>query len=147
MERLGRALNVFVEPVATEGPAGLPKPKPFVEVLRHRAEQFDAFVQRRDMARRDAILATVSSAVGVNDIETEQCREQEQEKAQEQEQEQEIEMERYVDMAYQRDNEEPKRWAFCSLGETAPSAEAAGGAAPEPFHTGSFYPADKFRLH
>ena len=38
--------------------------------------------------RRDAILATVSSAVGVSDIETEQCREQEQEKAQEQEQEQ-----------------------------------------------------------
>ena len=28
-------------------------------------------------------------------------------------------MERYVDMAYQRDDEEPRRWAFCALGETS----------------------------
>jgi len=141
LERLGCALDVFVEPVTTEVPSGLPKPKPFVEVLRGRAEQFDSFVRRSDVQRRDAILATVSSAVGVTDIETEQCREQEQEKAQEQEQEQEIEMERYVDMAYQRDDEEPKRWAFCTLGETPDGQPLA------PFASGSFYPASQFRLH
>ncbi|MAT98943.1 MAG: hypothetical protein CL608_17505, partial [Anaerolineaceae bacterium] len=97
LERLNRALDVFVEPVSTAVPAGLPKPRPFVEVLTERAAGFEAFLQGgADRQRRDAILSMVSHAVGVSDIETEQCREQEQEKAQEQEQEQEIEMERYV---------------------------------------------------
>ena len=80
------------------------------------------------------------SGRGVSEIETEQCREQEQEKAQEQEQEQEIEMERYVDMAYQRDNEEPRRWAFVSLA-------GAEGPPPAVFDEGTFYPAAQFRLH
>ena len=99
--------------------------------------------------------------MGVSDIETEQCREQEQEKEQEAEQEQEIEMERYVDMAYQRDGEEPKRWAFCSLAEKT-DATAAGlrarsplpgeratchGRCPRRLPEGSFYPASEFRLH
>ena len=87
----------------------------------------------------------VTNAAGVTDIETEQCREQEQEKEQEQEQEQEIEMERYVDMAYQRDGEEPMRWAFCSLGETRRDTDGATRAAP--FADGAFYPAASFRLH
>ena len=153
MNRLGKALDVFVEPISTEVPAGLPQPKPFVEVLRARAAQFDEYVINGDAAVRDAILATVSSAVGVTDIETEQCREQEQEKAQEQEQEQEIEMERYVDMAYQRDDEEPRRWAFCTLGETAAhapihdEADAQRHFASAPFAAGTFYPASQFKLH
>jgi len=156
LERLGTALNVFVEPVATDVPSGLPKPQPFVEVLRKRAEQFESFiVLQRDVNRRGAILSIVSNAVGVTDIETEQCREQEQEKAQEQEQEQEIEMERYVDMAYQRDNEEPKRWAFCTLGESKdgkrihdPDGESrVVTSALAPFSSGAFYPAHEFKLH
>ena len=42
-------------------------------------------------------------------------------------------MERYVDMAYQRDGEEMKNWAFCTLG---------GGC-----ETPQFYPADSFKLY
>ena len=49
-------------------------------------------------------------------------------------------MERYVDMAYQRDGEEPTRWSFCSLGE-----EKDGG--PACLTNGTFYPAADFRLH
>ena len=161
LERVGRALDVFVEPVSTAVPSGLPKPRPFVDVLAETAQSFDHFLQRgADRARRDAILSIVSHAVGVSDIETEQCREQEQEKAQEQEQEQEIEMERYVDMAYQRDGEEPRRWAFSSLGartdatalgisDAAATAAALDptGTLPTPFAEGSFYPAKDFRLH
>jgi len=143
-ERLGRALDVFVEPVSTAVPSCLPKPRAFGDVLKERADEFAAFVQPTDKARCDAILAAVSGAYGVDDIETEQCREQEQEKAQEQEQEQEIEMERYVDVAYQRDNEEPKRWAFCTLAERADGAE---NAALSPFAEGTFYRAAEFRLH
>jgi len=147
VERLSRALDVFVEPVCTNVPNGLPNPKPFVEVLRREAERFDHFVRRSDTMRRDEILATVSSAVGVTDIETEQCREQEQEKAQEQEQEQEIEMERYVDMAYQRDDEEPRRWAFCTLGEKTDDDVRQQPSSLAPFASGCFYPAAQFRLH
>ena len=152
LERVGRALDVFVEPVSTAVPSGLPKPRPFVDVLAEKAQSFDHFLQRgADRARRDAILSIVSHAVGVSDIETEQCREQEQEKAQEQEQEQEIEMERYVDMAYQRDGEEPRRWAFCTLAEAANGERLnASTAAPEglaPFGAGSFYQARDFRLY
>ena len=141
MDRLGSALDVFVEDVCTAVPSTLPKPKRYVDILSDRAEHFKAFVKYSGVAQRDAILATVSGAVGVSDIETEQCREQEQEKSQEQEQEQEIEMERYVDVAYQRDNEEPQRWAFCMLGEHAESQQEA------PFASGVFYPASNFRLH
>ena len=86
---------------------------PPLQVLSERCAEWGGFIRSaEDQARRDGILAVVSDAVGVTDIETEQCREQEQEKEQEQEQEQEIEMERYVDLAYQRDGEEPKRWAL-----------------------------------
>lgn len=145
-ERLGRALDVFVEPVSTAVPACLPRPRAFGDILKERADDFAAFVQPADKARCDAILAAVSGAHGVDDIETEQCREQEQEKAQEQEQEQTIEMERYVDVAYQRDNEEPKRWAFCTLAERAEGG-VGGRAAPTPFAEGTFYPAAEFRLH
>lgn len=141
MDRLCRALDVFVEPVCTEIPSTLPKLRRFVEILSERAEHFRDFVTLTGAAQRDAILATVSGAVGVSDIDTEQCREQEQEKSQEQEQEQEIEMERYVDVAYQRDNEEPQRWAFCTLGERA------NGGPPAPFASGIFYPASEFKLH
>ena len=138
---LGDALDVFVETVSTEVPATLPRARPFVEVLSERASQFGAFLRSStDLERRDAILAAASGATGASDIETEQCREQEQEKAQEQEQEQEIEMERYVDMAYQRDNEEPRRWAFVSLA-------GAEGPPPAVFDEGTFYPAAQFRLH
>ena len=159
-ERLGAALDVFVEQVHTEVPAGLPQPRPFVDILSDRAASFADFVQGpADVGRRDAILKTVSGAVGVSDIETEQCREQEQEKAQEQEQEQEIEMERYVDMAYQRDNEEPHRWAFCTLGEFADGRRVSDASVANtadsdtdgrrlaPFASGAFYPAADFRLH
>ena len=180
-ERLGHALDVFVEPVSTAVPSGVPKQRPFVELLSEEASQFSSFVREEDKARRDMILATVSHSVGVSDIETEQCREQEQEKAQEQEQEQEIEMERYVDVrsrppnlrpcvtmydgnhhstapnvrcsstrmlqvAYQRDNEEPQRWAFITLGETRHETQS-GEALAAPFVEGSFYPASEFRLH
>jgi len=141
MDRLCRALDVFVEPVCTEVPSTLPKPRRFVDILSERAEHFRDFVTFTGVSQRDAILAIVSGAVGVSDIETEQCREQEQEKSQEQEQEQEIEMERYVDVAYQRDNEEPQRWAFCTLGERANNATLA------PFASGVFYPASEFKLH
>jgi len=44
-----------------------------------------------------------------------------------------IEMERYIDMAYQRDGEEMKNWAFCTLG---------GGS-----ETPQFYPAEQFKLY
>eukprot|EP00966_Prymnesium_polylepis_P300460 6943659-Prymnesium_polylepis.1 len=145
MDRLGQALDVFVEPVSTTVPSGVPKQRPFVDILSEEAAQFGAFVREEDQPRRDHILATVSSSVGVSDIETEQCREQEQEKAQEQEQEQEIEMERYVDVAYQRDNEEPQRWAFVTLGESRDGGSGAPVAAP--FAEGSFYPASEFHLH
>ena len=43
-------------------------------------------------------------------------------------------MERYVDMAYQRDGEEARRWAFNSLKD---------GLA----HNPQFYPASEFRLY
>ena len=44
-------------------------------------------------------------------------------------------------MAYQRDGEEPRRWAFCSL------AQAEGLArTPAPFADGTFYRAKQFRL-
>ena len=73
-------------------------------------------------------------------------------------------MERYVDMAYQRDGEEPRRWAFCTLGQqpntdTADAADdatdstAAARASKAPcwalplFGDGTFYPASEFRLH
>ena len=50
-------------------------------------------------------------------------------------------MERFVDLAYQRDGEEPQRWAFCSL------AQANGPArTPAPLAEGTFYRADAFRL-
>ena len=110
------------------------------------------------------IASALNSSSGVSDIETEQCREQEQEKEQEQEQEQEIEMERYVDMAYQRDGEEPRRWAFCTLGQlpktdaadaadaaTVSTAAARASRAPcwalPLFGDGTFYPASEFRVH
>ena len=69
------------------------------------------------------------------------------------------EMERYVDMAYQRDGEEPKRWAFCHLAQPLPAAAtgasadagsiATADAAPSwtPFADGTFYPASEFRLN
>ena len=50
-------------------------------------------------------------------------------------------MERYVDASYQRDGEEPRRWAFVDL---APSKE---GGAPAVLTGGAFYPAASFRLH
>ena len=87
----------------------------------------------------------VSDSVGVSAIETEQCREQEQEKEQEQEQEAEVEMERYVDMAYQRDGEEPTRWAFRTLGDVAAADAPTLPGAPLPFASGTFYPASEFR--
>ena len=49
-------------------------------------------------------------------------------------------MERYVDMAYQRDNEEPTRWAFCRLAET----DAATGG-PAVLSAGTFYRAAQLR--
>ena len=86
----------------------------------------------------------VSDSVGVSAIETEQCREQEQEKEQEQEQEQEIEMERYVDMAYQRDGEEPTRWAFRTLGDVAAAdAPTLRRRAAAVRVDGTFYPASR----
>jgi len=141
MDRLNRAVDVFVETVCTEVPSTLPKPQRYVEILSERASYFQDFITTAGVAQRDAILAMASGVVGVTDIETEQCREQEQEKSQEQEQEQEVEMERYVDVAYQRDNEEPTRWAFCTLGERD------NGKQPAPFTSGIFYSASNFKLH
>ena len=74
-------------------------------------------------------------------------------------------MERYVDMAYQRDGEEPRRWAFCTLGQQPNNTDAADAAdaatvstaaaraskapcwALPLFGDGTFYPASEFRLH
>ena len=47
-------------------------------------------------------------------------------------------------MAYQRDGEEPTRWAVCSLAEMR-VAEGVPRAAP--FADGAFYPASQFKLH
>eukprot|EP00965_Chrysotila_dentata_P066841 2212628-Pleurochrysis_carterae.AAC.1 len=49
-------------------------------------------------------------------------------------------MERYVDVAYQRDGEEPKRWAFKSLCERGEAGQLS------PLADGTFYPASQFRL-
>ena len=49
-------------------------------------------------------------------------------------------MERYVDMAYQRDGEEPQRWAFCTLGQQKDGV-------PTCLADGTFYPASDFHLH
>ena len=112
------------------------------------AAEFEGFMTSADdQARCSSILAMVSDSVGVSAIETEQCREQEQEKEQEQEQEAEVEMERYVDMAYQRDGEEPTRWAFRTLGDVAAADAPTLPGAPLPFASGTFYPASQFRLH
>ena len=50
-------------------------------------------------------------------------------------------MERYQDIAYQRDGEEPLRWAFGILG----AFKGAKGL-PAPLANGTFYPASQFRL-
>ena len=149
-ERLNGALDVFIEPVETQVSAGVPKLRPFKQVLAEKAAQFEPFMRSpHAAARRAAILGSVSDAAGVTDIETEQCREQEQEKEQEQEQEAEVEMERYVDMNYQRDNEEPQRWAFVSLAEAEGGRRLAAEPAAEPvlLGDGTFYKASEFHLH
>jgi len=129
-----RALNVFMEDVVTKVHDSAPLRPKFIDVLKGMRESFAEFLcKSEDMEVTEMILGLVSHSVGLEGVETEQCREQEQEKEQEQEQEQEIEMERYVDMAYQRDGEEIKTWAFCTLG---------GG-----LETPQFYPANSFSLY
>ena len=122
-----RALDVYVEDVDTAVHDAAPLRPRFVDVLRGMRDDFSEFLSRaEDMQRTEEILSLVSLSVGLEGIETEQCREQEQEKEQEQEQEQEIEMERYVDMAYQRDGEETKHWALVTLTDPdAPQFSAA----------------------
>jgi len=142
LQVLSQALNVFLEPINTDVATGVPRQRPFVEILSERAAEFEGFIVLDADLRVKQILGMVSDSVGVTDIETEQCREQEQEKEQEQEQEMEIDMERYVDVAYLRDGEEPRRWAFSALGEKALTAER-----PAPLADGVFYPASDFRLH
>ena len=128
-----RALDVFVEDVVTQVHDAAPLRPGFADVLVAMRDSFAEFLFKpKDMQMTEEILSLVSHSVGLEGVETEQCREQEQEKETEQEQEQEIEMERYVDMAYQRDGEESKRWAFCTLGDAD---------APQ------FYPAHSFHLH
>ena len=129
-----RALDVFVEDVVTNVHDSAPLRPKFIDVLRSMRESFAEFVRTpADIEVADKILSMVSHSVGLEGIETEQCREQEQEKEEEKEAEQEIEMERYVDKAYQRDGEEVQSWAFCTLdGRTN---------APQ------FYSAQKFQLY
>ena len=132
--KLLSALDVFVEDVETKVHDSAPLRPNFLDVLKGMRDSFAQFLcKSEDMEVTEMILGLVSNSVGLEGVETEQCREQEQEKEQEQEQEQEIEMERYVDMAYQRDGEEMKNWAFCTLG---------GGC-----ETPQFYPADSFKLY
>jgi Ca2+-binding EF-hand superfamily protein len=132
--KLLSALDVFVEDVVTKVHDSAPLRPNFLDVLKGMRDSFAQFLcKSEDMEVTEMILGLVSNSVGLEGVETEQCREQEQEKEQEQEQEQEIEMERYVDMAYQRDGEEIKTWAFCTLG--------GGGETPQ------FYPADRFKLY
>eukprot|EP00966_Prymnesium_polylepis_P107476 2487831-Prymnesium_polylepis.1 len=143
-ERVRAGLAVFLERVDNDVPSAVPLSVPHVVKLRERRDGYSMFVDGdTDLTRSEAILQIVATSadVGVNDIETEQEREQEQEKQQEQTKEQEIEMERFVDLAYQRDGEEPNRWAFCAL------AESKGHPLrPSPLAEGTFYPASDFRL-
>ena len=104
-----RALDVFMEDVVTKVHDSAPLRPKFIDVLKGMRDSFAEFLRKsEDYEVTEKILGLVSNSVGLEGVETEQCREQEQEKEQEQEQEQEIEMERYVDMAYQRDGEEMK---------------------------------------
>ena len=129
-----RALDVFMEDVVTKVHDSAPLRPKFIDVLKGMRDSFAEFLRKsEDIEVTEMILGLVTNSVGLEGVETEQCREQEQEKEQEQEQEQEIEMERYVDLAYLRDGEEMKNWAFCTLG---------GGC-----ETPQFYPADSFKLY
>ena len=64
-----------------------PQQRAYATVLAERCEPHERFIHAGvDDERRKGILEVVSDAVGVTDIETEQCREQEQEREQEQHQ-------------------------------------------------------------
>jgi len=144
-ERVRDALFVFLEDVNNDVATSVPLVVPYNLKLRALRDKFGAFIRsKEDMAQSEAILNAVSaSSLGaVGEIEQEQEREQEQEQQKEQQKEQEIEIERYVDMAYQREDEEPMRWAFSALGrKSGPSHK------PTPFAEGIFYPASQFRLN
>jgi len=86
-----RALDVFMEDVITKVHDSAPLRPRFIDVLRAMRDSFSEFLQKsEDMRVTDSILELVSHSVGLEGVETEQCREQEQEKEQEQEQEQEV---------------------------------------------------------
>ena len=133
-----RALEVFLEGVDTDVCDHVPRQRPFADVLSQQAAMHVDLLRAADLERRDRVLSLVadSSVGGDSTMETEQCREQEQEKEQEQEQEQELEMERYVDLAFGRDNEEPRPWPFREL-----------SSATKLFDDKFFYPMSDFRLH
>ena len=137
---LTAALDVFLEEVDTTVAAGVPVAQPFGEAAG--ATSSPCSCARPTTRACDDVLAAVRNAAGVLDIETEQCCEQEQEREQA-EQEQEIEMERYVDAAYQRDGEEPKRWAIASLawGGAPRALDELRAAAPQ------FYAQSDFKLY
>ncbi|KOO21586.1 nxn protein [Chrysochromulina tobinii] len=117
-ERVRDALFVFLEDVNNDVATSVPLVVPYNLKLRALRDKFGAFIRsKEDMAQSEAILNAVSaSSLGA--------------------------IERYVDMAYQREDEEPMRWAFSALGrKSGPSHK------PTPFAEGIFYPASQFRLN
>ena len=76
-----RALDVYIEDVVTTVHDAAPLRPKFVDVLRAMRDDFAEFLTRsEDMEMTEAILQLVSQSVGLEGVETEQCREQEQEK-------------------------------------------------------------------
>jgi len=141
---LRKCLNMFREPLDFSVEASVPKPRVFSETIEKLINQHKTFVMGEDESLTKKVLELVSKADKMLDLsfvaleaeqqqEAEQEQESTKEQEQEQEQEEEIEIEKFVDVAYQRDNEAPIPWEFARLRDK--------GFCPQ------FYDASDFKLY